>query len=196
VTRRWTEHDTAELRRLHAEGKTQGAIIRETGWAAGTISRRAAALGLKWADRMPTVLQQAQRENNDRLREDVLQGMWDVAQKFLGRLTADEFFDLVRGEGGSEVMMKLPHIPSRSARELSSAIQGLASAAAKIEAARAGTQDGSDLRIFLQFMRGNVDGAEMDISGGDHARNSDEGVHVEPGGTAEQLPSRPADQSA
>jgi hypothetical protein len=194
--RSWTEADTATLKRLHADGKTLGGIATETGWAAGTISRRASRLGLKWADRMPTATERAQRENNDRLREDVLQGMWEVAQGLLGRLTGAEFFDLVRGEGGSEVMMKLPHIPSRSARELAGAIQGLTSSAAKIEAARAGQQDGSDLRVFLTYMRGGEDSAQLDNSGGDHAHSSDERVHSEPGGTADQLPPRPADPGA
>jgi hypothetical protein len=197
--RTWTEADTATLKRLHANGLTLGAVVKETGWAPGTISRRAAALGLKWTDRMPTALERARAENNDRLREDVLQGMWEVAAGLLGRLTATEFWDLVRGEAGSEVMMKLPHIPSRSARELASAIQGLASSAAKIEQARAGAQDGSDLRIFLQFMRGNVETTESDISsseGDRDARSSDEGVHGQPGGAPGSVAAQRPEASA
>lgn len=194
--RTWTEHDTAELKRLHADGKTLGAVAKLTGWAPGTISRRAAALGLKWTDRMPTQLERARAENNDRIREDVLQGMWEIAQGLIGRLTATQFYDLVRGEGGSEIMMALPHIPSRAVREITSSIGQLAQSAARIEQARAGQQDGSDLRIFLTHMRGTVESAELDISGGDHARGSNEGVHGQPGSTPGPVEARGPEASS
>jgi lambda repressor-like predicted transcriptional regulator len=180
VPRKWTPKDDVILRRLNKAGKTLGAVSRETGWAMGTVSKRARALGLSWANNMPPEMIAAQAANTAAVRADVINGMWEQAQHQLARLLKDEFYDLARGEYGVEEMRKFVHLPSRSVRDLTAAITSLSKAAATIENMSKANQDSSDLRAFLGFMAGGTVTTSLDISGGDHASGSDEGVHGEP----------------
>ncbi len=183
MARRWTARDDRTLRALNKKGATLGAVCRETGWSAATVSRRARALGLTWANRVPTEMVAAQAENIAAVRADVLAAMWEQAQAMLGRLAAPEFVDLVRGEYGVEHLTQLSTPPSRSLRDLTSAISNLTRSAAAIESAAKSNADSSDIRAFLTFMAGaNVgqDSTTSDIGGENDASGSAGGVPPQP----------------
>nr|WSX48880.1 helix-turn-helix domain-containing protein [Streptomyces sp. NBC_00974] len=128
-----TDHDRAEVRRLHAEGLGRNAIAKAIGRGSRTVSVIAEAEGLDF-DRTRTAVATQARVIDTRARRVALtERYYAQAEKILDRLERDEH-NLTEVSFGKPVRYKVADLPGQELRALMQASTAAATQAAKLEA--------------------------------------------------------------
>lgn len=155
---RWSDEEVDLLRAVHADGGSCGGAAERLGRPLSSVASKAKSLGLKWPTALPPEVIEASKAHRDAVRSEVIEGMYALAGKLLKRATndADGFEDLVRGQGGEEVFVRLPRIHARAARDLANAVSTLAKSASAVEAALAQTNTDSEIDRYLEFVAGEA----------------------------------------
>ena len=92
--RQWSDADTDELRRRHADGQSLRTIASEMGWAKQTISKRAIEHGLSFDRSRTAAATQARVIDAKARRTELAMGFLDDAQRLREQLwTETEYVD-------------------------------------------------------------------------------------------------------
>lgn len=116
--RPWTLADAAELRRLHGEGKTCGEIAKAMGRNGGTISEKAAKMGLGFDRERTRDAVAALKADAAERRARLAMRHIEHAEKTLDRLDAPTYKTKIKDVGGSERVVELDFVPADEYRLL------------------------------------------------------------------------------
>lgn len=144
----WTPEEDAILRRLHATGKSLNAIAQEMSRSKGTISRKAADLGLTW-DRAQVKAATEAKVADARARKAALAlRALARAEKVYDRLEAeDRFKTLVESGPGVKTAQVLDFVPPEQERALANAAGAHIAAVERLE--KMGTSEQDEAKSVL-----------------------------------------------
>jgi prefoldin subunit 5 len=136
--RKWTDKETAQLKKLHAEGNSCHAIAKEMGWAKSTISSWATKLGLDFERESTAKAVEAFVLDRKLTRAQIIDSLYERSQYLLTQLNATrtdggKYRTLVPVGGGSQASMDLNHVPASDERNIANSISSYLAKAEALE---------------------------------------------------------------
>lgn len=133
AARPWTDADDAELRALHADGKTLHAIAGIMGRGKATIHRKAKDAGLDFDRTQTAKAAEAVHVDNKARRVRIVARMYARMEHLQDRLEALTFHTILKGEYGAESPRELEFVPTVDERNIADTINRYSVAAVKLE---------------------------------------------------------------
>lgn len=114
----WTPEEDATLRRLHATGKSLHAIAQEMSRSKGTISRKAADLGLTWDRAQVAKATEAHRVDARARRQAITTKLYDKAEQLLEQIDQPHIVFSIGGKDNVYTEHTLDRPPTGDIRNL------------------------------------------------------------------------------
>lgn len=135
--RKWTEAETAQLKKLHADGVSCHAIAKEMGWSKSTVSSWSTKLGLTYDREQTAIAVEAFVLDRKLVRAKLIDDLYERSQYLLGSLnatrTGGKYRTLVPVGGGAQISMDLNHVPAPDERNIANSISSYLAKAEALE---------------------------------------------------------------
>lgn len=135
--RQWTDKETDQLKKLHADGVSCHAIAKEMGWSKATVSRHAVRLGLNFDRELTAQAVEAFIIDRKIVRAKLIDDLYERSQYLLGTLNAPrnggKYRTLVPVGGGAQTSMDLNHVPAPDERNIANSISSYLAKAEALE---------------------------------------------------------------
>lgn len=159
--RTWSDKDSDQLRKLHADGKSLYACAKEMGWSRPTVSKWAKRIGLEWDRSRTAKATEAvivdSRDRRAKLEQDLLDDVEKIRAKFFTDARVFSF-------GGAENIYReeiLDSPPPQDLKALVQSVSTLITSSSRLAELNSSGQDLPAVDAWIEAMtNGGVQGAD------------------------------------